>query len=183
VPTERSKAIARAIAESMGRRPTIVSWESDHFPGLKVAILYAEAWPEADRNTAVTLDLGDDPVPSRERQYELYIVANRGWEIEQIVGDVGIRVRRGSIVPEPGEFIINGMMPSYEDTRVRHLIAIDPPTVPLLAEPPEVEPPVGFLQLVPFSDGEREVLESQGKDALMDMLRGRGTDLLDFGRD
>jgi hypothetical protein len=144
---------------------------------------YAEAWPEADLNTAVTLDLGDDPMPLRERQYELYIVANRGSEIEQLLGDVGIRVRRGSVVPEPGEFIINGMLPSYQETKVRHLIAIDPPTIPLLSEPPEVEPPVVFLQLVPFTDEERQVLEDQGKDALIDLLRQRGTDLLDFGRD
>jgi hypothetical protein len=150
MPTERSKAIARAIADRMDKRPSVVSWESDHFPGLKVAILYADAWPEADLNTAVTLDLGDDPMPLRERQYELYVVANRGWEIEQLLGDVGVRVRRGIVVPEPGEFIINGILPSYEEAKVRHLIAMDQPTVPLLSEPPEVEPPVGFLQLVPF---------------------------------
>jgi hypothetical protein len=187
IPTERSKAIAWAFASAIGSRPPIRVFEADHFPWLRIAILFAEGWPTPGLNTAVTLDLGDDPIhddpPMRSIRYEFYIVARPGWDIEQLLGDVGVRVRRHEVAPEPREFIDGGMAPTYEDLNVKHLIVLEPPIVQLPVEPPDVDPPVGFLQLVPYTDTERDVLESQDRPAIWAVLRARGEDLLDFARD
>jgi hypothetical protein len=145
------------------------------FAGLKVAVLHAEGWPTPDVNAAVTLDFGDDPVGHLDRHYEFYLVARPGWDIEQVLGDVGVRVRRGSVVPEPGEFILNGMLPTYPEGKVQHPSVLDLPLVPLPFEAPAVIPPVGFLQLVPFTNDEQRVLESRGNKALTDIFRRRGS--------
>jgi Suppressor of fused protein (SUFU) len=183
VPSDRSRVIARAFANAIGSRPPIRVFEADYFPELRVAILFAAGWPAPEMNTAVTLDLGDDPVPLRSIQYEFYIVARAGWDIEQVLGDVGVRVRRHEVLPEPVEFIDGGMGPTYENLNVKHLIVLDPPIVPLPIEAPEVDPPVGFLQLVPYTDLERDVLERDDRPAIWSMLRRPGIDVLDFARD
>ena len=182
MPSDRSKAIARAIAESVGSRPPIHIFESDHFPEHRTAILFAEGWPRENVNVAVTLDLSDVRRALGERQYELYIAAHPGWNIEQVLGDVAVRVRRGAVVPEPGEYIDGGMHPSYPAGSVQHLAVLDPPLLELPLAIPEQSPPLGFLQLVPYTDEERRILESRGKLALEAALRLRGDALLDLGR-
>ena len=43
--TERTKTLAFAIADAIGSRPSIHVFTADHFPDLKVNVLYAEGWP------------------------------------------------------------------------------------------------------------------------------------------
>jgi hypothetical protein len=150
---------------------------------MRVAVLSAHGWPEPELNTAVTLDLGDDPFPMPGIRYEFYIVSKLGWDIDQVLGDVGVRVRREIVAPEPREFIEHGLRPTYEDLKVQHLAVLDPPTVTLPVTPPGVDPPAGFLQLVPFTDAELEVLGGRGRPGFYRLLRDQGRRLLDFARE
>jgi hypothetical protein len=182
VATDRTKTIARAFASAIGSRPEVHVFEADHFQGMRLAILFAPAWPSPQMNTAVTLDLADDPPALHDVGYEFYLVARPGWDIERVLGEVGVRVRRQEIVPAPLEFIDGGMGPRYENLRVKHLIAMDPPIVPLPIEMPALARPIQFLQLVPYTDGEKALLETGGRPAIWASLRARKLGLLDFGR-
>lgn len=182
VVTERSKAIARGVADALGTRPSVYRWESDHFPDLSADILYAEAWPEPGFHLAMTVNLSDETVTHGETGEELMLCARDEWNVEQVLGDAATRVRRDLFTPAPGAVMVHGMLPTYENLALPHLVAVPPIGPARRITPPEVEPQVAFFQLVPVSDAEVARIEAGGFDRVLAELERDAVDLLDFGR-
>lgn len=173
---DRNKAIFRSIAEVIGGRPVVYRAVSDHFPDLTADILYAAEWPVPGAHLAATVDLSDG-----DMGYELFLRAREAWDVERVLGDVGIRVRRDMFTPRPGATVMHGMMPTYDDLAVRHMLALPAADLSLPFVPPQVEPPVAFLELVPLTDAELAWVESAGHAPFI--AASATVDLLDFGRE
>ena len=183
-PSDGSRAIARRIAEVFGRRPDVFRWRSDHFPELEpVDILIAHEWPSPGHRAAFTLGLADEPLGLDDPEYELALVLREKWDVEQLLGDVAVRVRRHIFIPAPGEAVFHGLAPSVAGERVKHLLAVEPVTPELQFEMPPLVPAVAYLQLVPIGDAELEMAETSGAGAVLRGLTDAGLDFCDLGRD
>jgi hypothetical protein len=183
-PSNGSRAIARRIAEVIGRRPEVFRWRSEHFPELEpIDILIARDWPSRGRRAAFTLGLADEPLGLGDPEYELALVLRDKWDVEQLLGDVAVRVRRHIFIPAPGEAVFHGLAPSVAEERVKHLLAVEPVTAELRFEMPPLQPAVAYLQLVPIGDVELEMAETTGGGTVLRVLTDAGLDICDLGRD
>jgi hypothetical protein len=170
-------ALARYVADQVGRRPRIFRWSSNDGQE-EVSVAIVDSWPTPGDVTACTIDLITTPLGLSPGEYELLMTSEARWakETEQLVANAGLKYRMGDIPWAPGATYFDALPPVVQGATARHLVAIEPIEPELrLKTTLKTGVSVRWLQLVPVTDSELEA--SGGSQALAasrwrDLARG-----------
>jgi hypothetical protein len=182
--SEHARRIARRAVEQIGRRPQIRRYYSAD-ESLSVDVATVDDWPRAGVRAGFTVDLTNEPLGLGEDEYELIAVADLRWDkLLDLLGEAGLRVRRGTLVVDHGQVGWDLMGMVYEGLDVRHLIILKPLEEQLrLAVPAEgTSLGVRWLQGVPITQEEAEEYEGAAPEHMLERLAGRRYDLTNWGR-
>jgi len=185
--TDENKAIARAISDAFGSRPSVVRyWDDAHAHHVDIASVVDHPYPAI--SAYATIGVSDSLLAQKDADESLRVemlgaCRTKHEGFANILATAGFCVINSHWGCFPGAIFSDVVSTYYPSHDMTHLMFVSPflweDRLATLYLPTKT---VAWLLAVPISGAERSYAESEGSDALEALFEERSIDIFDLDR-